>query len=162
VVKGKGETETWYLMGSRSDGKRTKRGIESEAAGTHRQDPHLNRSPGADGGRRRRSGLGALPGLSVWLARLQFGDLSPSRGDELLVRVRVSGEPPPAIGRLRQKDPGALSERRVAGRLNDESGESAHDRELLVTIEGARVREDLDPHVGGISVDVREARRRSS
>jgi hypothetical protein len=57
----------------------------------------------------------------------------------------VSGQPPPAVGRLRQEYPGAPGERRITGRLNDESGESADDRELLVTIEGAGVREDLAP-----------------
>ncbi len=38
LVKGKGEMETWYLVGSRSDRRRTERGIESEAAGARRQD----------------------------------------------------------------------------------------------------------------------------
>ena len=39
---------------------------------------------------------GRLARSVVWLLALQFGDLSPSRGDKLLVRVRVSGETPPA------------------------------------------------------------------
>jgi len=38
LVKGKGEMETWYLVGSRSDRRRTERSIESEAAGARRQD----------------------------------------------------------------------------------------------------------------------------
>jgi len=38
LVKGKGEMETWYLVGSRSDRRRTERGIESEAAAARRQD----------------------------------------------------------------------------------------------------------------------------
>jgi adenylate cyclase len=38
-VKGKGEMETWYLVGSRSDDRRTESGIESEAAGAYHQDP---------------------------------------------------------------------------------------------------------------------------
>ena len=39
LVKGKGEMETWYLVGSRPDDRRTERGIDSETAGTHHQDP---------------------------------------------------------------------------------------------------------------------------
>jgi adenylate cyclase len=38
LVKGKGQMETWYLVGPRSDDRRTERGIESEAAGTQHQD----------------------------------------------------------------------------------------------------------------------------
>jgi adenylate cyclase len=38
LVKGKGQMETWYLLGSRSDDRRTERGNESEAAGAHHQD----------------------------------------------------------------------------------------------------------------------------
>jgi guanylate cyclase len=34
-VKGKGEMETWYLVGSRPDDRRTGGGVGSEAAGTH-------------------------------------------------------------------------------------------------------------------------------
>jgi adenylate cyclase len=37
-VKGKGEMETWYLVGPRSDDRRTGRGGESAAAGAHTQD----------------------------------------------------------------------------------------------------------------------------
>ena len=37
-VKGKGEMETWYLVGSRSDDRRTDGGVGSEAAGTHHHD----------------------------------------------------------------------------------------------------------------------------
>jgi hypothetical protein len=89
---------------------------------------------------------------------LAFSDLSPSRSDELLVRVGVSGETPATVGRLGQEDPSAFGEPRITRRLNDKSGESAHNGELLVAIEGAGVCEDLDPHVGGVPVDVREAR----
>jgi adenylate cyclase len=39
LVKGKGRMETWYLVGPRSDDRRTERGKESEAAGAHHQDP---------------------------------------------------------------------------------------------------------------------------
>jgi adenylate cyclase len=38
LVKGKGRMETWYLVGPRSDDRRTERGIVSEAAGAHHQD----------------------------------------------------------------------------------------------------------------------------
>jgi len=38
LVKGKGLMETWYLVGSRSDDRRTERVIESEAAGAVHQD----------------------------------------------------------------------------------------------------------------------------
>ena len=38
LVKGKGLMETWYLVGARSDDRRTERGIESEAAGALHQD----------------------------------------------------------------------------------------------------------------------------
>jgi adenylate cyclase len=38
LIKGKGQMETWYLVGSRPDDRRTARGIESEAAGGHHQD----------------------------------------------------------------------------------------------------------------------------
>ena len=41
LVKGKGQMETWYLVGPRSDERRTERGIESEAAGAHRPDRRL-------------------------------------------------------------------------------------------------------------------------
>jgi adenylate cyclase len=34
-VKGKGEMETWFLVGRRSDDRRTHRGIEAESAGNH-------------------------------------------------------------------------------------------------------------------------------
>jgi guanylate cyclase len=37
TVKGKGEMETWYLVGSRSDDRRTDGGVGSEAA-THHHD----------------------------------------------------------------------------------------------------------------------------
>jgi guanylate cyclase len=37
-VKGKGEMETWYLVGSRSDDRRSDRGVGSEEAGTHHHD----------------------------------------------------------------------------------------------------------------------------
>jgi adenylate cyclase len=37
-VKGKGEMETWYLVGSRPDDRRTDGGVGSEAAGTHLHD----------------------------------------------------------------------------------------------------------------------------
>jgi guanylate cyclase len=37
-VKGKGEIETWYVEGSRSDGRRPETGIESETTGAHDQD----------------------------------------------------------------------------------------------------------------------------
>ena len=37
-VKGKGEMETWYLVGRRSDDRRTDRGIEAESAGNHLRD----------------------------------------------------------------------------------------------------------------------------
>jgi len=39
-VKGKGQMETWYLIGPRSDDRRTDRGVTSEA-----------REPSTDGGR---------------------------------------------------------------------------------------------------------------
>jgi adenylate cyclase len=38
LVKGKGEMETWYLVGSRSEDRRAETGIESEPAGAHHQD----------------------------------------------------------------------------------------------------------------------------
>jgi adenylate cyclase len=38
LVKGKGRMETWYLVGPRSDDRRTEIGIESEVAGAHHQD----------------------------------------------------------------------------------------------------------------------------
>jgi adenylate cyclase len=38
LVKGKGLMETWYLVGSRSNNRRTERAIESEAAGAFHQD----------------------------------------------------------------------------------------------------------------------------
>ena len=37
-VKGKGQMETWYLVGPRSDDRRTDRGIEAESAGNHLRD----------------------------------------------------------------------------------------------------------------------------
>jgi guanylate cyclase len=37
-VKGKGQMETWYLAGPRSDDRRTERDIGSEAAEAHHQD----------------------------------------------------------------------------------------------------------------------------
>ena len=37
-VKGKGEMETWYLVGPRSDDRRTGSGVGSAAAGAHSQD----------------------------------------------------------------------------------------------------------------------------
>jgi len=37
-VKGKGEMETWYLVGPRTDDRRTDRGIEAESAGNHPRD----------------------------------------------------------------------------------------------------------------------------
>ena len=37
-VKGKGQMETWYLVGSRSDDRRAEISIESEAAGAHNPD----------------------------------------------------------------------------------------------------------------------------
>jgi hypothetical protein len=74
--------------------------------------------------------------------------------------VRVATKTPSAVRRLGQKDPGTVGEGGVTGRVRKEGGESAHHGELLVTIEGTGVREDLDADVGGASVDVREARRR--
>src|SRR5262245_20597978 len=57
-----------------------------------------------------------------------------------------------ARGRCRsgrsEEDPRPLGERGVARRIGDERGEPADDRELLLPIEGARVREDLDTSVG--------------
>ena len=38
LVKGKGRMETWYLVGPRSDDRRTERGIEPEAPAAHHQD----------------------------------------------------------------------------------------------------------------------------
>jgi guanylate cyclase len=38
LVKGKGEMETWFLVGPRSDDRRTGRGIEVESAGNHHRD----------------------------------------------------------------------------------------------------------------------------
>ena len=38
LVKGKGQMETWYLVGRRSDDGRTDRGIEAESAGNHHRD----------------------------------------------------------------------------------------------------------------------------
>ena len=37
-VKGKGEMETWYLEGKRSDDRRSEGGVASEAAGVHHRD----------------------------------------------------------------------------------------------------------------------------
>jgi class 3 adenylate cyclase len=42
LVKGKGEMETWYLVGPRSDDRRTERGIESEAAGAPPPRPQVD------------------------------------------------------------------------------------------------------------------------
>jgi len=44
-VKGKGEVETWYLVGSRSDDRRTESGDVSEPA-MHGQDPAEPLPPG--------------------------------------------------------------------------------------------------------------------
>src|SRR4029450_4853785 len=49
--------------------------------------------------------------------------------------------------------------RGVPRRIRNEGGESAHHGELLVSIEGARVREDLDANVVAFSVDVGQPRR---
>src|SRR5207247_10450790 len=38
LVKGKGRMETWYLVGPRSDDRRTERGIEPEGPAAHHQD----------------------------------------------------------------------------------------------------------------------------
>jgi hypothetical protein len=38
LVKGKGEMETWFLVGPRSDDRRTGRGIEVESARNHHRD----------------------------------------------------------------------------------------------------------------------------
>ncbi len=57
---------------------------------------------------------------------------------------------------LGEQHPRALGEGRVAGGRSDEIGELPHDRELLVAIEGARVREHLHAHVLGAAVDVGE------
>ena len=37
-IKGKGDVETWYLVGPRSDDRRTDRGVRAEAAGVHHRD----------------------------------------------------------------------------------------------------------------------------
>jgi hypothetical protein len=93
---------------------------------------------------------------------LQVGDLGTSRSDELCVGVRVATKTPSAIRRLGQKDPGTVGERGITGRVRNERGESADHGELLVTIEGTGVREDLDANIGAVTLPRRrtEARRR--
>ena len=57
----------------------------------------------------------------------------------------MAREAPPAIGRLGQEDPGAVGERWITRRIEDDRAAPARDRELLLAIESAKVREDLDP-----------------
>jgi hypothetical protein len=93
---------------------------------------------------------------------LQFSDLGTRCCDELCVGVRVATKTPSAIRRLGQKDPGTVGERGVTGRVRKEGGEAANHGELLVTIEGTGVREDLDANIGAVTLPRRrtEARRR--
>src|SRR5258705_2070064 len=48
------------------------------------------------------------------LSLLQLRDLCPGKCDELVIRVRVPGETPAAVGCLRQENPRALLQRGVA------------------------------------------------
>ncbi len=73
--------------------------------------------------------------LLARLLRLELSDLSPSRSDELLVRVGVPGQTPASVRRLGQKDPGAVHQRGIGGRLRDDGREPFDHGELLITIE---------------------------
>jgi hypothetical protein len=56
-------------------------------------------------------------GQSSRFLSLQFSDLGSSCRDELCVGVRVATKTPSAVRRLGQKDPGAVGERGVTGRV---------------------------------------------
>src|SRR5207249_2107622 len=101
-----------------------------------------------------------FPRSAVRGPSLEFGDLRASGGDQLPVRVRVACESPSPVRRLGEQHPRALGERWIPRRLGNDRGEPAHDRELLLAVEGTRVRQDLDTYVGAVAIDVRKARRR--
>ena len=90
----------------------------------------------------------------------EFGDLRPGRRDEFGVRAGVSVQTPATLGRFGQKDPGAVGEGWIAGRVGHDRRELGDDRQLLVAVERTGVGEDLDPDVGAVAVDVRDRRGR--
>src|SRR5260221_7318203 len=72
------------------------------------------------------------------------------RGD-VGVRVGVTGDPPTALGRLRQEHPDAFAQAWIAGGSRDDVGELRHDPELLVAIEHPNRREHLNADVAAVS-----------
>src|ERR1700691_4781218 len=78
---------------------------------------------------------------SFWtgVLSLQLGTPRASRSNDLVIGVRMPPKPPAALWCFGQEHPGALGKSGIAGRLGDEIGELAHNRDLLVAIERARI-----------------------
>ena len=95
--------------------------------------------------------LGRLPRFC-----LQLRDLLAGRDDKFVIGVRVTAQPPSPGHGLGQQHPGTAGERRVTCGVRDHAGELAYHRDLLVTVERARVGQHLHANIVGRAVDVRQ------
>jgi len=111
----------------------------------------------------------AVPACSIGLASaasafglLQLGDLRTRRVDKLRVGVGVPRKAPPTFDRLGKEHPGPRRNWGISGRSRDQVGELADNGKLLLSVERARIGEDLHPDVVAVSIDVREGAIRRS
>lgn len=88
---------------------------------------------------------------SFWLL---LGELAPRGRDDVGACVGVALESPTALGRLRDENPGTLGHLGIASGGRNDIGELLDDAELLVAIENADRREDLDADVVAVAGDV--------
>src|SRR6266853_4226280 len=85
--------------------------------------------------------LGSSPGA------VEPRNLSANDVDQFFVGVRVSPQAPPARCRFGQQHPRPLFKGRIIRGRGDHVRQALDDRNLLVTIERAGIRDDLDSNV---------------
>ena len=86
---------------------------------------------------------------------MKFGDLRARRVDELGIGVGVTRKAPSTIDCLSQQNPSSTRIRLVARCSRDQRRELLDDRELLVSIQCAKVGQYLNPNVFAVAIHVR-------